>query len=544
VGGERGGARGDRAELVAVAAVSLAFALPLALSPYVPGGDAPWHAAVVAVLAAGDPDRFLGMFEADGGFGSYVAVYRLLALLAHAVGAAAAVQILCVAYAAAFVWAARALARSLGADGWIAVLAAPAAYSTTLEFGFVVYLPSLPLTLWLWALVRAVMQRGARPRRVAALAAAWLAICLCHAFAAAVAALGAALLWGCELARERRRRAALVAAIMAVGALPAALGLAGASRGAHLMPGLESEPFLDRLTTQVFVPPLESAARAPMHVIGYVGEPWRAGMVAALLAVAVAWRLAVRSRAPAAAAAPPLADPPTGADSPPASGASRRAGVYLAALLAGLYLATPFTFEWPRNWYGAQPRIAPLLWVAVLVALRPARSSWARGAALVASGAALACLASQALVPYAREARDLAAVIERSPPRARTLGLIEQRPAIDRVPPDWFRNATGWLVAERGGFASHLPMAQRGGLNSGQHIPVRLAPGAPPAPSSPPLGFARAFRWERHAAGWDQFLIRDLDPARPRDYFAGHAAEVDTIARAGRWRLVRRARVE
>jgi hypothetical protein len=111
---------------------------------------------------------------------------------------------------------------------------------------------------------------------------------------------------------------------------------------------------------------------------------------------------------------------------------------------------------------------------------------------------------------------------------------------VDREPPDPFRNAAAWIVAERGGFASHLPLSQRSGLNSGQHIPVRPPEGAPFPPPAPPLGFARAFRWERHAAGWDQFLIRDLDAARPRDYFTGHAAEVETVVRAGRWRLVRR----
>ena len=523
--GERSLGQVDRVELILVAAVSIAFALPLALSPFVPGGDTPWHAAVIAVLAERDPDRFLGLFEADRGFGSYVAVYQLLALVARATGAAAAVQIFCALCVAGTVWAARAMARSFGADGAVALLAAPAAYSTTLEFGFLVYLPTLPLTLWLWALVRTVMQEGARPGRVIALAAAWLGICLCHAFAAAIAGLGAVLLCLCELSRERRARAALVAAVLISGAAPAALALASVSEGAPRLPGLDAAPLWDRLTTQVFTPPLESIARAPFHLIGFIGEPWRHAMVAALVAVAVAWRLA----------APPA--------QPPDRPASRRSALYLCLLLAALYLVTPFTFEWPRNWYGAQPRLLPLLWVAGLVALRPGISSWPRAAALAVSAAVLICLELQALLPYAREARDLSSVLAHSPERARTLGLIEQRPAVDREPPDWFRNATGWLVAERGGFASHLPIAQAGGLNSGQHIPVHLAAGAS-LPVAPPLGFARAFRWQRHAAGWDQFLVRDLDPARPLDHFAGHEAEVTEVARAGRWRLVRRLAVE
>jgi hypothetical protein len=528
VGGERTGAPGDRAELILVAAVSLAFALPLALSPYVPGGDAPWHAAVVAILATGDPDRFLGMFETQAGLGTYVAVYRLLALLARVVGAAAAVQILSVLVVIGFVWAARSLARSFGADGAVAILAAPAAYSTTLEFGFLVYLPSMPLTLWLWALIRTTMRHGATRRRVAAMAGAWIGICLCHAFAAAVAGLGAALLWLCEQSRERRGRAALIGVVMVTGALPAVFALAGVSIGTRQFPGLDRAPLWDRLMTQVFVPPLESIARAPSHVVGYVGDAWRVGLVAALLAVAIGWRIV--SRSSVASSAEPETE----------SSASRRAGVYLVALLAVLYLITPFTFEWPRNWYGAQPRIVPLLWVAALVALGPSCSRWGRGAALAVAAAALVCLTVQALLPHAAEARDLAAVIERSPSAPRTLGLIEQRPAVDRDPPDPFRNAVAWMMAERGGFASHLPMLQRSVVESRELIPVHLAEGAAPVPPAPPLGFARAFRWERHAAGWDQFLIRDLDPARPRDYFTGHAAEVETVVRAGRWRLVRR----
>jgi hypothetical protein len=510
-------------EWVLVAAAAVAFALPLLLAPYAPGGDTPWHAAVVAVMAEPDPARFLGAFQADGGFGSYVAVYQALAVLAGAVGAASAVQILVVLYVVGFVLAARQLAGAFGADGTLALLAAPAAYSTTLEFGFLVYLPALPLTLWLWALVRAVMQRGARPARMVALAAAWLGVSLCHPFAAAIAGLGAALLVLCDLDRPRLGRGALVGAVLVAGALPAVLALGSvASRGASI-PGLDRASLWDRVTTQLFVPPLESLARAPAHLIGFAGEAWRYILVAVLGGAAIAWRVM----------APPG---PLGS-----SALSRRAPLYLALLLAVLYLATPFTFEWPRNWYGAQPRLLPLLWVAGLVALRPAPGSVPmRAAAVVASAAALSVLSLQSLLPGASEARDLAAVIARSAPSVRTLGLIEQPRTQDRAPPHRFRNATGWLVAERGGFASHLPIAARDGLNSGQHIPVRPADDAPPAPAGPPLGFARAFRWQRHAAGWDQFLLRDLDPARPHDYFAGHAAEVETVARAGRWRLVRR----
>lgn len=518
----------ERVEWLLTAAISIAFAIPLAFAPTMPGGDTPWHAAVVAVLADDDPDRFLGFFAADGGFGSYVAVYRLLALLASAIGAVAAVKAFCLLVVIATVWAARSLARSFDADGAVGVLAAPAAYSTTFEFGFLVYLPCLPLALWTWAQVRTAMRHGLAPGRAAGLAAAWVGVGLCHPFAAAVAGAGAALLWLGELSRERAGRAALVAAILAVGALPAALALT-ASGSVSRIPGLAGAPLLDRITTQVFVPPLESIARAPFHAVGFVPPVWRTVIVGGLVVAALLFRLA--SRAPAAAE-PVRSAVPAG-----------RAAVYLFVVLAGLYLATPFTFEWPRNWYGAQPRLAPLVLVAGLVALAAGRSSvraWPRAVALAVSGAALVCLEIGALLPYAAEARDLAAVLDRSAPAARTLGLVEQRPAEMGEPPDSFRNASGWVVAARGGYASHLPIAERGGLNSGQHIPVHLAAGAPPRPVAPMLGFPRSFRWEQHAAGWTQFLIRDLDPAHPHDYFGRQAASVETVARAGRWRLLRR----
>jgi hypothetical protein len=375
----------DRVEWLLTAAISIAFAIPLAFAPYMPGGDTPWHAAVVAVLAAPEPGRSLGYFEVDRGFGSYVAVYQLLALLARLVGAAAAVKLLCLATIVGTVWAARSLARAFGGDGAIAILAAPAAYSTTLEFGFLVYLPSVPLTLWSWALVRSAMQRGPTPARAIALAAAWLGVALCHPFAAAVAGAGAALLWLCELSRARAGRAALVAAVLAAGALPAALSLGSVSGSTR--PGLADAALWDRITTQLFLPPLESIAHAPLHVIGFVDPAWRYALVGGLFAVAVAWR--VTSPVPSRPAPPSL---------------SSRAAGYLFLLLAALYLATPFTFEWPRNWYGAQPRLAPLLWVAGLVALGAGRAggrTWPRAAALAAAAAALVCLEIGAILPHA-----------------------------------------------------------------------------------------------------------------------------------------------
>jgi hypothetical protein len=122
----------------------------------------------------------------------------------------------------------------------------------------------------------------------------------------------------------------------------------------------------------------------------------------------------------------------------------------------------------------------------------------------------------------------------------RTLALIEQPRTRPRTPASPWRHAAAYVIVDHGGFVSHLPMSRPYAGNAGAVVPVRRAIDSPPLPREPRQGYPRTFDWDTHAAGWDQFLIRDSNPDQPWDYFGKHAKDVELIARRGRWRLYRR----
>ncbi|MEM9492880.1 MAG: hypothetical protein AAGC55_27270, partial [Myxococcota bacterium] len=157
--------RAPRAELLMTLAVALCYAAPLALSRYFPGLDLPWHAAIVAILRADEgAGAFLGYFAVDTRMSSYLTLYALVRGVAAVVGdVAVAMQVVIAGYVVAFTLSAYALLRAFAGRGVLAVLAAPAAYSLTLEFGFLTHALSYPMTFVLWAAVRRAMI--ARPGR-------------------------------------------------------------------------------------------------------------------------------------------------------------------------------------------------------------------------------------------------------------------------------------------------------------------------------------------------------------------------------------------
>ena len=521
--------------------VALAFIAPLLLTRYFPGLDLPWHGAICAVLHTGDAEvepRFLGQLTVDSQLSSYLTLYVSVDALARVVGdVALAMQVVIVLYVVAFVLSARSLVRAFGGDGGIAVLAAPAAFSVTLQFGFLSYALAFPMTLWSWALLVRLFALAPAPltafRLVGVLALSAL-IALTHPFAAAVALAGSILLVLLHAGRTTWGRAVLAVAALIAGAVPSVLAVAligggPADGGAVPMPPLPGQGLLAQLGALDFTPAQESLAAAPAWLFGFVPEGARFALVAAgLMAVVVA-----RHQAGAARAEVP-------------SSAVRRAPVYLAAVLLAIYLLTPYTLEWPRRWFGAQPRLLPLLWVVAVAALAPRPTTTTRrahwrvlAAPLAVSAIALVLLATTTLLPFATEAWDLRAIVTASAPRARTLALIEQPPTEDRAPAGPWRHAADYLMVEQGGVVSNLPFLGSSAGNAGVLVPVRRAASAPPMPAAPGPGQPRTFDWERHAAGWDQIVIRDLDPAEPWPYFAGHEDGVELISRAGRWRLFR-----
>lgn len=517
----------DRLPMAAVVLVALAYAAPLAATRFFPGLDVPWHAAVVEVLRAG-PGDFLGYFATGSHFSSNVTLYYGVLALAHLTGdVAVAMQLVCALYVVGFVLSARSLLRAFGGDGVLALVAAPAAYSQVMEFGFVGYALCLPLTFWLWALVRRLGDGGAgAPARLAGIAALSALIALTHPFAAAVALAGVITIALTQMTAATRRRMLASCAVAVAGVAPAVLAvalLAGDSSSAAAPGVWKGASLFTKLTSQAFVSPIESVATAPVRLFGYVPDGWRFLLVVLGLAVAAL----LRHRA-----GPPVATP---------AARGRTAG-WLLAVMAALYLVTPYTFDWPRLWYGAQPRLLPVLWVLGLIVVGPRAAVLGRRALAlpaVVTAAALALLWLTALGPFAREAADFRAVIEQSAPRVRTLALIEQRPAPWREPPSPWRHAGAWLLVEKRGFVSNLPFATPVAGNAGIIVPVRLAADAPPIPPAPLLGQAAQLQ-PRELAGWDQLLIRDRDPAAPRDYLDGHRDQFQLVARHGCWRLYRR----
>jgi hypothetical protein len=486
-----------------VAGGAIALCAPLALSRYFPGLDLPFHALAVA---AGDVE-LPTMTASDGGW-SYLTLYGVGRGL-HAVGfgAAAALQIVIALYVVAFALAASRLARAFGSHPAIGLLAAPAAYSVVVSYGFLPYAIALPMALLLWALVR--------EERPVASGACALLIAITHPLAAAHAALGAAVLLAAQWDRARWQRLAIVGGAVAVAMTPALIAvLALGSDDASLPPLLRDASLWERWTAAPRPPLAESLGEAPARLVWAAPAAARAWLVALLLACAAAM-IAIGGR---------HARRGFGAEA-------------VLAVLAVAYFASPYTLEAPFV-IAIQPRLLPLVWVVALIALRVGPSPPRVHAVLVPAvlgAVAAAAVVAASLAPFGREADDLHAAIDASQAGAYTLMLVEQPPAPEDAPASPWRSAGAYLMAEKGGHTSHAFFARGGWL------PIRRAPDVA-VPRAPLPGDPRGFSWERHAAGWDQFLIRDADVGARYDYFAGHGEAVELVIESGRWRLYQRRR--
>lgn len=517
-------------EPVACAAVTLAYVIPLLLTRYFPGLDLPWHAAITEVMHRHDSDAvyrdFLGYFQVDQRFSSYLTLYVLVDLLAFVVrDVVIAMQVVIALYVAAFVFGARRLIRAFSGHGSLAVLAAPAAYSVTMQYGFLTYALTYPMTLYLWALLVELFDGKWSRWRYAAIALLSLLIAITHPFAAVIALLGAAAIIAAQYRRAPQPALGAIACLL-TGLVPVVISVitvAGAGRAAQ--PRLLRHYSLWRkLWAQEFTAPLEALASAPFRLFGFLSP------AACFLLVGCAAIAATLSRHLGGL--------------PVTERLARRALAALAGALVLAYLITPFTFNWPRHWYAVQPRLLPLLWVVALALLRTnihvRRSDVIGLPPLVITTMAWAMLMLTTWLPFAREASDFRAVIAHSADGVRTLTLVEQEPTRERRPAGHWRHFGAYVLVDHGGFVSYLPMSQPRVGNAGILVPVNRAPDSPPLPRSPPQGYPRSFSWELYGAGWDQFLIRDADPQHRWDYFRSHAAGVELVARRGRWRLYRR----
>ncbi len=480
---------------------ALLLAAPLGQSGYFPGFDLPFHAVAVA---AGDGDL---LYAEQAGYGwSYLTMYVLAGAL-HAVGlgAATALQVVIALYVLAFVWGAARLLRAFDAHPALALCAAPAAYSVVLSYGFLPFALGYPLAFGLWAYVR--------ERRVVGAGVCALLLAITHPLAAGFGGLGCAALLAAGWDREQWKRIAAVAGVIALGFVPALIAVLQ-------LPDDDSLPALIRdasLWERWWAPDrpalAESVGEAASRLFYVAPAGARAYVVALLLGCAAAM-IAIGGR----------------------RARDGMAAEVLLGVLVLVYFASPYTLEAPYV-IAIQPRLLPMIWVVALVALRVDRDASRPRAVLIPPlvGVLVATVAvATAMTTFMKQARDFDLVTDRSAQGVKTLVLVEHDPVADDAPPSPWRSFGVHLMAKKGGYVSHAF------FSGARWLPVVRADGVAP-PRAPALGRPHDFDWDRHAEGWDQFLIREA-VAPTESWFGEHRADVQLVFGAGKWRLYRRLR--
>jgi len=474
------------------------LAAPLAQSGYFPGFDLPFHAVAVA---AGRGDM---LFTEHAGYGwSYLTMYGLAGAL-HAVGlgAAMALQVVIALYVLGFVWGAARLLRAFDAHPALALCAAPAAYSVVLSYGFLPFALGYPIAFALWAYVR--------ERHVIGVGVCALLLAITHPLAAGFGAVGGAALLAAGWDRDQGKRIATVAAVMAIGLIPAVVAVLQLPADQSLPPLLRDASLWERWWAPDRPALAASVGEAASRLFHVAPAGARAYVIALLLGCAAAM-LAIGGR-------------------------RERRGLAAEVLLGVLvvaYFASPYTLDAPYV-IAIQPRLLPMIWVVGLVALRVDREARRPRAVLIPPvvGAMVAAAAvAVAMTRFSRLAEEFEVVTARSDDGVKTLVLVEHDPVADDAPPSPWRSFGGHLMAEHGGYVSHAFFA------GARWLPIVRADGASP-PRAPPLGRPHEFDWDRHADGWDQFLIRDIPP--DHDWFGEHRGDVELVLGASKWSLYRR----
>ncbi len=505
-----------------IAAAALAYVAPLALSRYFPGLDLPFHAAAIRAVhlgADGVAADFLGHLGRNTGSSSYWLLYALGDGLTFLVGdPIVAVQLLLALYVAGFVFASASLYRAVGVHPALALLAAPAAYSVVVTYGFLPFALGYPLTLWLWAAVRRAVDEPPSAAPVLRVVGWSAAVAVAHPLSAALAGLGAAVLLATFLSREARARVLVLGGAVLAGMAPAIVAIATQPAADPALPGLMRDATLwQRYDAQPFVSLATSIGDAPARLFPLTPDAVQLGFAVALLFAAGALAT-LGGRAPRQEPTRP----------------AKLSLEILAAVLVVLYLIAPANLDAPLV-VAVQPRVLPLIWVVGLALARPARTLERAAPALVAPAvvsAAGAAVVLLAMVPFAAEARDFRAATSAIPPRVRTLALVEHAPVTDDRPAEPWRHFPTYVMAERGGYVSDSFFA------TGSWLPLRRVD-AGAGLRAPRPGQPRTFDWTTHGAGWDYIAIRDADPRARFDYFRGDAGRVERVAVVGRWRVFR-----
>jgi hypothetical protein len=153
------------------AIVAIATAAPLLCARHLPFSDLPEHLAAIETLATYFDPAYASRqyFEIQGAFATPYLLYHVVAAaLSHLVGGVEnANLILLVVAAVAMVPALAQLARRLGADDRLAIMAAPLFWNRALAEGLLNFVASIPVAIWLLSRTLRATQRGVASPAVA-----------------------------------------------------------------------------------------------------------------------------------------------------------------------------------------------------------------------------------------------------------------------------------------------------------------------------------------------------------------------------------------
>jgi hypothetical protein len=501
-----------RAEVLLFAALVVLSVVPLFAGRYLPFFDYPAHLTVPAALRhRAEPGSPIAAFwpldlRIVPNCLHYAFTYLLSFVMPLEEASRLFVALFCVA---ALPVAATFVLRAFGRDWRLAVLIVPLSWNRCLWYGFIGFCAALPLSLVIMGLLARDLDVPSKRREVGIGVLAAL-LPFAHFFVMVVTGILAGAL---AIAHARRTRPAQLARTfgpLAFGpALMAPWFLAGLRGGPQPAEGAAAHLFASRPRLLEYVELLRH-----WFMDGYLGRIDDALAVTMIITLAVSM---ARSRA-----AP---------DVPQTPAVVRTVPLVLAGVLATIYVALPFEIRAPFNWWGMNVRVIPLLFVWLLVGVRPGALDRLGRALLIPAYVGTAAYMIYLTADIARTFNGpwgmagVDDVLAQVPPGSRVSGIYtdyRQTPHYAHYP---FHYATSYAVL-------------RGAVLGAPFIPIPQAWTNPRVvPAYPFAGDAALFREDQHAAGYTHFLVRACagrgcvpDPLDGRPAFT-------RLAESGRWRL-------
>lgn len=521
-----------------------AFLLPFYLAPLLvtrllPGLDLPFHLSIADMLRKGEGSPYAPHYEGGIKMAPYAAHYLALWLLGAVMPMLTAHKLVVAAYVAAMPASAAALLGACGRSRVPALLAFPVAYNLTLHYGFVSFALSLPALLLFLARLSRMLGETGECRRAAWRSWAWtaafcFALFLWHlqSFLYGVCAAGAFVLFAGVPWRRRVFAASSV--------LPALAALAWWQVSASF----DDDPLQQKKSLAFAWAALRAARLADLSGSRTVLADLQNRLIALPSHGLRGFTDLVDERACRVLLALLLAYLLLGIWGRFRNGATvgerlRLAGVvaFAGALLA--YLALPHHLQ-AFELMTFYPRFAPLLLLMTLLLVPGGLKGLARGRLrfLVPLPALLlGALYGRELIrhyaAYADETRDFVAVLDRTPPGGKALGLVFDRQSRVMRIESAMLGLPNFYPAVARARGSMIPLTYCGM----RHIPCRrrqpLSALPDPGPWEP-----NKLRPELAVPFFDYFFVRSGPPAEA--LFGSRAGAVTLLAEEGLWAVYAR----